>query len=319
MKTSSSIAVVILIASTAIFAIPAAAQPYPTKPIRILTTETGNSTDYFTRIIAQGIGTTLGQQVVVDNRGISAGQITAKASPDGYTLLSYGSPLWLAPYMRSHVPYDPARDFATITLSHRSPNILVINTSVPAKSVSELVALAKAKPGGLNYGSGSAGSSPHLAAELFKVMAGVDIVRIPYKGTGQALPDLIGGRLQLMFASVGSVVQHVKSGKLRALAITSARPSEIFPGLPTVSESGVPGYVSVSPYGLFAPAKTATVIISRLNKEMVTLLQKADVREKFFSAGAEPVGSSPQEFAATVKDEMTKLGKLIKDFGIRDE
>ncbi len=296
----------------------AADQSYPVKPVRIVTTEAGNSTDYLTRLLAHELSTVFSQQFIVDNRGIIAGQITAKANPDGYTLISYGSPLWLAPFMQDHVAYDPAKDFAAITLTNRSPNLLVVNPGVPVKSVNELLALAKAKPDGLNYASGSSGSSSHLAAELFKAMAGVKIVRIPYKGTGPAMNDLIGGQVQLMFASAGAVVQQVKSGRIRALAITSLQPSEQFPGIPTVAAS-VPGYESVSPFGLFAPANTPQPIIMRLNQEIVRVLHEPEIRNKFLAAGVEPVGSTPQQFADTVRSEMSRLGKLIKDAGIRDE
>lgn len=295
------------------------AQYYPVKPVRIVTTETGSGNDLVARLIAPHMSAGFGHQVVVDNRGILAGEIVAKAPPDGYTLLSYGSPLWLAPFMRERVPYDPVKDFAPITLAASSPNVLVVHPSVPAASVRELIALARAKPGELNYSSSSTGATPHLAAELFKVMAGVNLVRVPYKGSGQALIALSGGQVQLMFPNAGAVAPHLKSARLRALAVTTAMPSALVPGLPTLSASGLPGYESVSPFGIFAPAGTPAPLIERIHREMVAALRRADVTERLFGVGVEVVASTPAELAATIKSEMAKWGKLIRDAGIREE
>ncbi|MBI3069160.1 MAG: tripartite tricarboxylate transporter substrate binding protein [Betaproteobacteria bacterium] len=299
------------------------AQNYPTKPIRIVAAGPGGTGDFVARLVGQGLTVRLGQQVVVENRaaggGIIAAQTVAQAAPDGYTLLSYGPTIWLLPFLRRSVPYDPVRDFSPVTSLVTAPNLLVVHPSLPAKSVKELIALAKARPGELNYGSGATGATPHLAAELFKTMAGVDIVRINYKSTGQALNDLIAGQVQLMFSSAAAGLMHVKSGRLRALAVTSAQPSALFPGMPTVAAAGLPGYESASIFAVFAPAKTPAALIHRLNQEIVRVLNGADAREKLLNSGLEAVGSSPEEFAATMKSEMARWGKVIKDAGIRPD
>jgi tripartite-type tricarboxylate transporter receptor subunit TctC len=296
-------------------------QNYPNRPIRMLTTEVGGGADFVARVVAHGLSGVLGQQVIVDNRGggLIAGEIVARAPRDGYTLLLQGSAFLLAPFLRSSVPYDPVRDFAPITLADSAPSVLVVHPSLPVKSVKELIALAKAKPGELNYAAGSIGATPHLSAELFNTMAGVNITRINYRGTGPALNDLIGGQVQLMFTTPAAGLPHVKSGRLRALAVTSAQPSPLAPGLPTVTASGLPGYESVSIHGIFAPAGTPATIINKLNQEIARVLNRSDVKEKMFKAGIEPVGSLPEEFAATVKSQMATWGKLIKDTGIREE
>ncbi len=291
---------------------------YPSKPIRMVTSEPGGGSDFVARLIAQGIAVGFNQRVVVDNRGIVAAEIAAKAASDGYTLLLYGSPLWLSPFLRDNLPFDPVRDFAPITLAVSTPNILVVHPSVAAHSVKELISLAQAKPGELNYSSASTGSTQHLAAELFKSMAGVNIVRVPYKGSGPALIAVLGGQVQLMFPSAGSAAQHIRSGRLRALAVTSAAPSKLVPDLPTVA-AAVPGYESASPFGVFAPAKTPAALIERLHFEIVRALNIPEIRERFFSSGVETVGGSPEELAAMVKSEMAKWGKVIRDAGIRDE
>ena len=297
----------------------AAAQAFPSKPIRILTSAPGNSDDLAARLIAQGITGGLGQQAIVDNRGVVAVEIAAKSPPDGYTLLLYGSPMWLAPFMRDNLPYDPVKDFAPVTWATNSPNLLVVHPSLPVTSVRELIALAKARPNELNYGSGSAGSTPHLAAELFRGMTGVQIVRVAYKGSGPALTALLSGELHFMFPSTGSANPLLKSGKLRPLAVTTLKPTALAPGLPTVAESGLPGYESASLLAVFAPAGTPNAIVQRLNQEMVKALQRADARERLFNAGVEAVGSTPEQFAATLKAEMAKWGKVIRDAGIRSE
>ncbi len=312
------IALRMALATATLIAAHAIAQPFPSKPIRILTSAPGNSDDLAARLVAQGITGGLGQQAIVDNRGVVAVEIAAKSPPDGYTLLLYGSPMWLAPFMRDKLPYDPVKDFAPVTWATNSPNLLVVHPSLPVKSVRELVALAKARPNELNYGSGSAGSTPHLAAELFRAMTGVQIVRVAYKGSGPALTSLLSGELHLMFPSTGSVNPLLKSGKLRPLAVTTLAPSPLAPDLPTVAAS-LPGYESASLLAVFAPAGTPAAIVQRLNQEMVKVLQSAEARERLFNAGVEAVGSTPEQFAATLKTEMTKWGKVIKDAGIRSE
>jgi tripartite-type tricarboxylate transporter receptor subunit TctC len=293
-------------------------QNYPNKPIRIVCAEAGGGADVVARLMAQGLTASFGQQVVVENRptGVVLGQTVAKATPDGYTLLLAGASHWLLPFTLVKIPFDPVKDFLPITLVTTSPNILVVHPSVQAQSVKELIALAKAKPGELNFGSGTTGTSSHLAGELFRIMAGVNIVHIPYKGSGPAIIALLGGQVQMMFPNAAGVASHVKSGRLRALGVTSLQPSALFPGLPTVAASGVPNYQSASIYGTFAPAGTPATLINRLNQESVRVLNRPDVKEKLFNAGVEVVGSSPEEFAAAVKSEMAVWGKLIKDAGI---
>jgi tripartite-type tricarboxylate transporter receptor subunit TctC len=308
----------LFVSIAALFAGAAHAQTWPLKPIRIVTTETGTGNDLIARLMAPHLSAALGHQVVVENRGISASEFVARSPADGYTLLSYGSPLWLLPFMRE-VRYDPVKDFAPITLAADSPNLLVVHPSLPVKTVRELIALARAKPGELNYSSSSTGATPHLAAELFKSMTGVNIVRIAYKGSGQALTSLIGGQVQLMFPNVGAAAAHLKSTRLRALAVTTAQPSALAPGLPTLAASGVPGYESSAPFGVFAPAGTAPIIIERLQREMVTALRRPDLAERMQGAGVEVVASTPAELAATMKAEMVKWGKLIKEAGIRED
>ncbi len=294
-------------------------QAYPTKVIRIVTSAPGGGSDVLSRLIAPGLTESLGQQVIVDNRGSIAPEIVAKTPPDGYTVLVSGSPLWVLPLLRAHTPWDAVKDFAPITLAVSSPSILVVHPSLPVKSVKELIALAKARPGELNYASGTPGATPHLAAELFKVMAGVNIVRVGYKGTGPGILGVMSGQVELMFPNAGSAMPHVKSGRLRALAVCNAQPSALVPGLPTVAAAGLPGYETASPQAVLAPAKTPATLINRLHQEIVRVLNSADVKERLFNSGGEAVGSSPEEFAAKMKSDIARIGKLIKDAGIRVE
>ena len=306
--------------ATSFNANPARAQEYPNKLVRIITSEPGGPSDIIARIVAQGISESLGQSVIVDNRtGIIAAEAAAKSPPDGYTLLFYGPTLWLMPYLRTSVAWDPVKDFSPVIWATRSPNILVIHPSIPAKSVSELIALAKAKPGTMNFSTGATGSSNQLAAELFKSMAGINILRVPYKGTSPAVNAVVGGQVQLMFPDVGVALPIVKSGRLTALAVTSAAPSPLAPGIPTIAASGLPGYESEALFGMFAPAKTPVAIINRLNEEAAKVLSRPAVKEKFFSVGVEPVAGTPVEFANKLKVEMSKWGKVIKDAGIHED
>ena len=297
----------------------ACAQDFPHKPIRIVTAEPAGGNDFVARIVAQGMTGPLGQPVIVDNRGggIISGQIVSKASPDGYTLLMQSAAFWLGPFMRK-TPYDAMKDFSPIAATAGSPHVLVVNPALPAHSVKELVDLAKSKPGALNYASTATGGAAHLAGELFKAMAGVDIARIPYKGVNQAVNSLIAGEVNLTFGVPNSVAPHVKSGKLRALGVTSTQPSTLFPGAPTVAAT-VPGYESGALYAMFAPARTPDAVINRLNREIVRVLGQADVKEKLFNTGLEIVASSPQQLGATVKSEMERMGKVIKNAGIQAE
>lgn len=297
--------------STAVFG-----QNYPHKPVRFVAAEAGGIIDFAARLIAPAISVPLGQPVIVDNRGSGTMQveIVGKAPPDGYTLLIAGGALWAEPILRN-TPYDPLHNLSPVTLITRSPNLVAVHPTLPVNSIKELVALAKARPGVLNYASSTTGTSSHLAAELFKNIAGVDIVRIPYKGTAAGLNALIGGQVQVMFPNAGAE-PHRKSGRIKGLAVTSGEPSALFPDLPTVAAS-LPGYESVSVLAIFAPAKTPASIVRRLNQEIVRVLNRADVKQKFSNTGAEVVGSSPEQLAVAVKSEMARLSKLIRDAGIR--
>ena len=294
----------------------ASGQNYPTKPIRIVTSETAASNDFVARVIAPAIAEPLGQSVVVDNRAsaVTAG-IVSKSAPDGYTLLVTTGVVWLLPFLQT-TSYDPLRDFVPITLATSSPNIVVVHPAVAANSVKELIGLAKARPGQLNYGSGTTGSASHLAAELFKAMAGINIVHIPYKSAGPAVIALIGGQVQMMIATSSSVATHIKSGKLKALAVTSAQPSAMFPGMPTASASGLPGYEAASFVGVFVPGKTPTAIVTRLNQEIVRVLNRPEVKERLFGVGMDVVGGTSAQSIATIKTDMARMGKVIKDAGI---
>jgi len=292
-------------------------QDFPTKPIRIVSAEPGGGNDFAARVVAQGLGS-LGQPVIVENRpgGVIPGAIVAKAAPDGYTLLAYGVALWMAPFLNNDIPYNPVRDFAPVTLVANSPSVLVVYPAVAAKSAKELIALAKANPGQLNYASTSTGSPAHLAGELFKFLAGVDIVRISYKGAAAGLIDVMSGRVHLQFGTATASTPHMKSGKLRALAVTSAKPTAVFPGLPTLA-STLPGYEAGSIYGVFVPARTPATIVARLNREIVRHLHTEEVKERFLSVGVDVVGSPASELAAAIRSDMERLGKMIKDTGIR--
>jgi tripartite-type tricarboxylate transporter receptor subunit TctC len=307
MRKTISLAVTLLLGGMSM----AYAQNFPVRPVRILTTEPGASSDLAARVIALGLTARLGQQVIVDNRGgVLAIDALVKAQPDGYTLLLYGSGLWLAPLAQEHPTYDPVKDVTPVSIATSSPAVLVVNPQVPAKSVKELIAVAKAKPGTLNYSSGGPGSTPHLAAELLNSMAGIKITRVPYKATGPAVNAVIGGEVQVLFATTGSVGPHVKSGKLRALAVTSAKPTALVPDLPTVA-STVPGYELTQVQGMFVPAKTPTPLINRLYHEIAAVLSQPEVKERFIANGAEAVGSSPDVLAAQIKREMSRLGPFM--------
>ena len=299
----------------------ASAQNYPNKPVHVITSDAGGGSDIVSRAIGQALTPALGQQVVVENKGggVLAGIAVKGAAPDGYTLLFYGATLWLLPLMRNGVPYDALRDFVPITMAVTTPAVLTVHPSLPVKSVKDLIALAKSHPGQLNYGSPAVGTSTHLAAELLKSMAHINLVRIGYRGGGAMLNDLIAGQIQVAFVVSTSVSQHVKSGRLHALAMSSLKRSPLFPDLPTIAATGLPGYESVSQTGYFAPAKTPDAIIARLNQEIVKVLHRDDMKSRFLELGADVVGDAPQEFSATIKADMVKWGKVIKEAGIRDD
>ncbi len=312
-----------LLALTLTSTLPAHSQNFPSRPVRLVTTEAGSGSDFVARLLAQELTADWGQQVIVDNRGGASGaiasELVARATPDGYTLILYGNPMWLLPLFRKNVPYDPVKDFAPVTLAASSPDVVLVHPSLPVKSVPELIALARARPGELNYASSATGGSTHVAAELFKSMAKVNLVRVTYRGVGPAVTALIGGQAQVMFAAPAPVLPHVKTGRLRAIAVTSAEPSVLLPGLPTVAASGVPGYESTILFGVFAPVKTPAALVTKLNQDAVRALNKPQVKEKFLAAGMEAVGSTPARFAAVVNAEMGSLSKVIASAGLRED
>lgn len=287
-----------------------AQEKYPSKVIRILTATPGSNHDWGARITAQELTPRVGQRVIVENRGSIAVEIVARDTPpDGFTLLFYGAYAWLQPLL-SKANWNPVEDLAPITLALSSPNVLVTHPSLPVKSTRELIALAKAQPGALNYSAGGGGSTPHMAAELFNYMAKTNIVRINYKGSGPSMLGLFVGEVQLMFAALGPIMPHVRNNKVRALAITTLKRSPLAPELPPVSEV-LSGYASEAAIGFFAPRKTPAPIIRFLNQEIVQAL-KANDPKSIFNAGVEIVGNTPEAFAAFIKADMTKMGEVIK-------
>ena len=306
--------VVLLLGSAMTFA-----QDYPAKVIRIVTSPPGGSNDFIARLLLKGLTERAGWQVVVDNRAtVLAPEVVMRAAPDGYTILVSGG-TFITGYLIEKLPYDPVRDFAPISLTHRQPNILVVHPSLPVKSVRELIALAKARPAELNYASSGLGSTNHLAGELFNVMTGVRIVRINYKGVGPAVTAVLSGEVQLMYANLASVSHYLQAGRLRPLAITSAEPSPLRPGLPTMAASGLPGFEAVVMSGVYAPVGIPAGIVNRLNQEIVRVINLPDIKERFTSIGIETVGSSPQELMAAMKAEIARTGRLVKEAGIRSE
>jgi tripartite-type tricarboxylate transporter receptor subunit TctC len=316
--SGATLAAVVFTISCGILATSSAAQTYPTRPVRIVTSPAGGGNDFAARLIAQGLSGRLGQQVIVDNRagGVVPGDVAARSKPDGYTLLVAGGTFTIGPLLEK-TPYDPVRDFEPITLVGVAPNVLVVHPSLPVKSVKDLIALARSRPGDLNYSAATPGSQSHLAAELLKTMAHVNIVRVAYKGTGQAVQAVLSGEVQLLFANTPSVGPHVKAGKLRALAVTGSKPSPHFPSLPTMSNAGLPGYEVISMDGIYAPARTPREIITQLNQEIVRVITSPDVKQKFFDAGVEVVGSSSEAFAQRIKAEIDQWAKIIRAGGIK--
>lgn len=295
-------------------------QNYPSKPLRIVAPEAGGGADLAARIVAQGLSTNLGQQAVVDNRGGSAiipAELVSKSPPDGYTLLFSANAHWLLPLFQDNVPYDPIKDYAPISLTTTSPAVIAVHPSLPVKTVKELVALAKARPGVINCASGTKGATTYISAELFKAMAGVNIAAIPYKGAGPALNATVGGQVDMIVITATSVMPHVKQGRLRALAVASAQPTPLAPGLPTAAAAGIPGFETGTTHGIFAPARTPDAIVARLNQEIVRYLNRPDTKERVFNAGLEIVASSPAELLSTIKSEISRIAKMIKDSGAR--
>lgn len=302
-----------------------AAQDYPTKPIRLVVPFTpGGSTDILARLIGIKLYESFGQQVIIDNRPGAGGNIgvdlVAKSAPDGYTLvMGHIGTFAVNPTLYTKLPYDPIKDFQPITLLAKIPNMLAVNPSLPAKSVKELIAMAKAKPGALNYGSGGNGSAAHLATEYFKLLAKVDIVHIPYRGTAPAVTDLIAGQVSMMITGVPPLLQQVKAGKLRALGVATAQRLALLPELPTIAEAGVPGYEATQWYGILVPAKTPPAIVAKLNAEIVKALQRPEVKERLAADAAVPVGNKPEEFGAYIKAEIARWRPVVKASGAKPD
>ena len=303
---------------------PAHAQSYPDKPIRLVVPYSpGGPVDIVARLTGQKLSESLKQQIVVDNRAGGGGniavEIVAKSPPDGYTLLMGANGTnAINPNLYPNLAVKPARDLAPITMVASSPMILVAHPSVQAASIKELVALAKSRPGTINFASSGSGSTAHLSSELFKSMTGIEIVHVPYKGAGPALTDLVGGQVQIMFTGVSSTLPYVKAGRLKALGVSSEKRLAILPDVPTVGE-GIPGYEVMTWYGVFAPAKTPQPIIDKLNQALAKIFATPDARERLAALGAEPVTMSPDQFAAAVRKELAKWAQVIKASGARAE
>jgi len=302
-----------------------AADAYPAKPVRfVVAFPPGGGTDIIARSIAQKLAERIAQQVVVDNRPGAGGNIgtdiVAKSAPDGYTLLmGSAGPLAINASLFGKMPFDPIKDLAPVTLAASTPNVLVVHPSLRAATVKELIALAKARPGEINFASSGHGTPAHLAGELFNSMVGVKMVHVPYKGAAPALADLLGGQVQLMFSTMPPALPHVKDGKLRALAVTSAKRSPAAPDLPTLDEIALPGFEANTWHGVVVPAGTPATIVARLNREIVAILHLPDVVERFSSQGAEALGSTPEEFAAYIRSETLKWAKVVRDSGAKAE
>jgi len=315
----------ILLACSALLALPAYAQDYPRRPVRLIVPfPPGGGNDIVARAVAQELGKSLGQQFVVDNRAGAGGaigaELAARSPADGYTLFLGGVGSHVVnPSLHAKLSYDPIRDFAPVTLIASAPAVLVVHPSVQAASVVELTALAKASPGKLNYASNGNGSSAQLAAVLFESMAGVRMTHVPYKGVSQALVDLMSGEVQLMFGTIVAISPHIKAGRLRALAVTGKSRSGLLPEVPTLAEAGLPGYEAGSWYGILAPAGTPGAIVARLNAEINQAVRQPEVRERLAAEGAETLGGTPEEFASHLKAELARMGRLMREAGIRME
>jgi tripartite-type tricarboxylate transporter receptor subunit TctC len=300
----------------------ASAADYPSKPIRMVVAQAaGGNADIVARAVAMKMGDALKQQFVVDNRpggaGVIGAETVARAAPDGYTILLASSAFGVNPSLQKNLPYDPIDGFSPITLVATAPNLLVVNPAVPVRTVKDLIELARAKPGQLNFGSSGSGGSPHLAGELFKYLTKVEMVHVPYKGASAAIVDLVAGNIQLSFASMPSAIGQVRSGKLRGIAVTSTKRSAAVPDLPTVAEAGVPDFETAAWQGLFAPARTPPAIVNVLNREAARAVQSVDVRDRLSTEGGEPVGNTPAEFAVYVKREIARWSTVVKATGMR--
>jgi tripartite-type tricarboxylate transporter receptor subunit TctC len=300
----------------------AAAERYPQRPVRLIVAfAPGGSADVVARIIGQKLSESIGQQVVIDNRpgagGTLSAEIAARAAPDGYTLYMSSASLVVNVSLYRKVAYDPVRDFAPVTLLASAQNVLVAHPSVPARSVKELIALARKTPGRINYASTGSGTSGHLAMELFRSMAGIDMTHVPYKAVGQAQVDLLAGQVSLWFPTIPGALPHIKAGKMIALAVSGAKRSPALPDVPTVAEAALPGFEASTWYPILAPAKTPTGIVEQLNRQLVTIVTAPQVREQLLQAGVEPIGSSQQALADHIRVELAKWAKVVQVSGVR--
>ena len=289
---------------------------YPTRPVRIVTATPGGGNDFLARMIAPALGNALGQQIIVDNRPSRlVGGIAARSTPDGYTVVVGGSTMQYTPLMEK-MDYNAIADFTPVSLLERSPNILVVNPSLKVNTVSELVAMARAKPGVLNYGTGASGASLHLSAELFMIATKTKMTRVPYKATGPAVLGLLTNEVQLVFATAGAVVPLVKDGKLKALGVTTLEPTPLVPGMPTIAQQGVPGYEVVTIGFMLAPAKTPRPIVRLLNQHIVKLMAQPDVKERLAAGGSDATSSSPEELGRIMREDDARMRKLFKQLGL---
>lgn len=314
-------AVLLILFASATHAATATRGQYPERPVRMLIAQApGGNADIIARALAEGLGERLGQTVVADNRGGASGiiatELTVRAAPDGYTILLVPSSFGVNPAVNTRLPYDQLRDLAPITMVASAPNVLVVGPALPIKSVADLIKAAKTNPGKLTYGSSGNLGSPHLAGELFELMTGTDMIHVPYKGAASAMIDLVGGRISLSFASLPSAIGHIRSGRLHAIAVTSEKRFPLTPDLPTVAESGLPGFETTAWQGLVAPARTPPAIIKRLNAESIHVLNQPTMRERMTQNGAVAVGSTPEELWTFARAQIEKWGKVIKAAGI---
>ena len=318
MKDLSARALVCCLVSATSTADAADSAEFPRRPMRLLASGVGGTGDFASRLIGPHLTSRLGQPVIVDNRpgGVVPGQILAEAPPDGHTLMMAGEVIWLSPYMRKSVSFDPVREFTPIMLAVSSPNVLVVHPSVPVHTVQDLISLAKHRPGELNMASSGVGNSNHLAGAIFNALAGVNIVGIAYKGAQLAMNDLIAGRVQLMFATANASNTHVAAGRLRAIAVTTSQPTRLAPSLPTIASARLPGYESAAKIVLFARAGTPPTVLNLIHSEVAQFLKRPETTERLFKAGVDVVANTPSEFAQLIRTEMKVKGRIIKQAGI---
>jgi len=296
--------------------------PWPSKPIRfILPFPPGGGTDILGRLIAERLGARLGQPVVIENRGGAGGNVgaeaAAKSAPDGYTIVLVAPSLAISPSLYSKLPYDPIKDFAPVSLVATVPNVMVTNPAVPAKSLAEFIALARTKPGAMNFGSGGSGTSNHLAGELFNIVAGVKLVHVPYKGVNLAMNDVLSGQIQLVVIGIPAAAPHIKAGRLRALAVIDSKRAAALPWVPTVAEAGLAGFEVTTWYGVLAPAGTPRPIIARLNSELVQVMRAPELDAKLAAIATEPVTSTPEAFGTLIRGEIEKWGEVVREAGLK--